>query len=256
MTTNAFLLSPFYVDQAVPGAPALAKPQWTITDPAMNGTERLERVAQVHAPLARLVAEALQRGERPVSVVGDCCSTIAVMAGLQRGGLAPLLVWLDAHGDFNTFETSPSGFIGGMPVAMLVGRGEQGLVRAAGMKNLPETDVVLVGGRDLDPGERDALARSAVRHVKDPGRVLETLPAGRPIYVHFDPDIINPADAPAMHYPTAGGPALEDVRTLCRRLAATGRVVAASMTLWELKDDGDGRTERACLAALGDLVSG
>jgi arginase len=60
-----------------------------------------------------------------VSIAGDCVATMGVLAGLHDAGITPTLIWFDAHGDFNTWETTPSGFLGGMPLAMIVGRGEQ-----------------------------------------------------------------------------------------------------------------------------------
>ena len=94
---------------------------------------------------------------------GDCVSTIGVLAGLQRKGIQPTLIFFDAHGDFNTWETSPSGFIGGMPLAMLTGRGEQTIVESAGLTPLLDERVVLVDGRDLDQGEDASIAASDIR---------------------------------------------------------------------------------------------
>jgi arginase len=211
-------------------------------------------MSSVHRPLADLAAAAVRAGARPVCFAGDCCAPIAVLAGLQRAGVEPVLVWLDAHGDFNTFETTISGFIGGMPLAMIVGRGEQALCSGVGLRPLPEDDVMLSDARDLDPAERVALEGSRVRHVPRPLGLLEALPAGRPIHVHFDTDILDPSVAPAMRYPVPGGLSLDECRRLMRGLGSTGRVAAVSMTVWETQADADRRTEQACLAALASLV--
>jgi arginase len=218
--------------------------------------DQLAGVAASHEPLVRAVEEAMRGGERPVSVAGDCCQSIAVVAGLQRAGVDPVIVWLDAHGDFNTWETSPSAFIGGMPLAMLVGRGEERLMRAAGTRRIPEADVILTDARDLDPGERDALERSDVRRTAEPAKIPRMVPPGRPVYVHLDLDIIDPVDAPAVHYPVKGGPTAAKLGVLLRELAATGQVVAASLTLWDLSKDVDRKTETVCLGALHALVGG
>ncbi len=58
---------------------------------------------------------------------GDCVASLGVAAGLQRAGIEPSVAWLDAHGDFNTWETTPSGFMGGMPLAVLAGLGDQSI---------------------------------------------------------------------------------------------------------------------------------
>jgi arginase len=249
-----YIVSPFALDAPAPAARAAAPERTRVNAARLDATSMKGRISQVHEPLADLVAGAVRRGARPVSVAGDCCATIGVMAGLRRGGLDPVVVWLDAHGDFNTWDTTPSGFMGGMPLAMLVGRGDQDLMRAVGLVSVPESDVILADARDLDPGERVALESSSVVR---PGiaRLMRAVPAGRPLYVHLDPDVISPADAPAMRYPATGGPRLAEVVRLCRSLAATGRVAAASLTLWDTGADRDGTTRRACLAALEALVS-
>lgn len=248
------ILSPFCLEAPLPAARRLATPGWQVNAPAANGTDRQSRMTAVHRPLVAAVAEALRKGQQPVTIAGDCCSTIAVLAGLQSAGLDPVLVWLDAHGDFNTWETTPSGFIGGMPLAMLVGIGDQGLAQGVGLRTQRQSDVILADARDLDPGERQLLEASAVRRVTELAAIPALLPVGRPIYVHLDPDVIDPADVPAMHYPTPGGPSLAVVRSACASLARTGRVVAASLTLWDFDADEGRRTERACLSALDALL--
>ena len=79
----------------------------------------------LHKEIAKHVSAALTGGSLPVSIAGDCCTAIGVMAGLQKARIQPLFIWFDAHGDFNTWETTPSGFLGGMPLAMIAGMGEQ-----------------------------------------------------------------------------------------------------------------------------------
>jgi arginase len=127
-------------------------------------------------------------------------------------------------------------------------------MRGVGAINLSESDIILADARDLDPGERDALERSEVRRSADLAKVPRMIPPGRPVYVHLDPDVIDPLDAPAMHYPAKGGRTAGEVSVLARALASTGQVIAVSMTLWDLPADQDGRTARSCLGALNALV--
>jgi arginase len=250
---NRVVVSPFFLDQDLPPLERFARPGWHLNKPSLEGTDQLARMSAVHRPLAQLVAQASRDGERPVSIAGDCCTTIGVLAGLQSAGIRPVLVWLDAHGDFNTPATTPSGFIGGMPLAMLVGRGDQTLVRAAGMTNQPEAEVFLADARDLDPGEAEAVRESAVHHVSKLPDLPRQLPAS-PIYVHLDVDVLSPDDAPAMLYPTPGGSSLPEACAVMAALAATGRVVAVSVTVWNFGKDVDGKTERACTRLLRSLV--
>jgi len=186
-----------------------------------------ERMAVLYRTLADLIAD----DGFPVVYAGDCVSVIGVLAGLQRRGVDPLLIWLDAHGDFNTWETTPSGFLGGMPLAMLTGRGEQTIVTGAGLRPLPDEQVILVDARDLDPGEDEAVAASGMV-VESVDRLAHTLPPDAPIYVHVDVDVVSPDDLPAVNYPAPEGPSLAQVRAAMIHLAATGRVVAFSISSW------------------------
>jgi arginase len=253
---NYFILTPYFIDTPVPGLERLIRPDWQLNKVVQVGGRPQERMLCFYHPLAEMVARQARSGDRPVSVAGDCCTTIAVLAGLQRAGLDPTLIWLDAHGDFNTWETTPSSFLGGMPLAMLVGRGEQTLMDGLGVQPLPEEQVILTDARDLDPGEREAVARSAVHHLTNVVSLLNYPFPDRPIYVHFDTDLINPNEAPAMNYKTAGGPSVIMLRHVFRHLAATGQVVCVSFSSWNPQLDEDGRSQKVCLGLLGELVGG
>ena len=221
MTTIAV---PFFMGAAMPGF-AVPEPHM-ILDPALPDGDPQQRMALLYRELADWVAEA----ESPVVYAGDCVSTIGVLAGLQRRGTHPTLLFFDAHGDFHTWETSQSGFIGGMPLAMLTGRGEQSIVAGAGLTPLPDARVVLIDGRDLDPGEDEAVAAAGIGH-RSVAELTSNIPSG-PLYVHVDGDVVDPTDMPAMNYPAPGGPSLEDVRQAIVQLAATGQVVAFSISSW------------------------
>jgi arginase len=210
----------------------------------------------LHKTISGFVADAIAQGDRPVSLAGDCCSAIGVLAGLKKAGINPVLVWLDAHGDFNTWSTTPSGFIGGMPLAMIVGRGEQTMTQAAGLSAFPQDRVILCDGRNLDPGEEMALRDSKISIVKDIDTLLDHPLIANPLYVHFDTDIINPVDAPAMSYSSPGGPRAVAVRVVCETIARTKNVVAVSFTTWSPALDGDGRSQAVCLDLLNVLIGG
>ncbi len=254
---NRFIVTPFFLDQPSPELEVLAPPGWSVNKPALPAGDAQRRMFALHHPIADFVAGTIIRGERPVSIAGDCCTTIGVLAGLQRAGVDPFLIWLDAHGDFNTTKTSPSGFLGGMPLAMIVGRGDQTMTGAVGLEPFPEKRVILTDGRDLDPAERQALAGSAVLHLSDARALFDRLVVlSDPLYVHFDTDIINPTDAPAMSYRAPGGPAAAEIRVIFRALAQTGRVAAVSMTTWNPPLDTDGQSRAVCMELLHTLVEG
>jgi arginase len=253
---NHFILTPYFIDEMWPELLDLAQEDWKVNQLELPEGEVQSRMSQLHEPLAAFVHEIALNGDRPVSIAGDCCTTIGILAGLQRAGIDPTLIWFDAHGDFNTWETSPSGFLGGMPLAMLVGRGEQTMREAVGLHPLLEEKVLLTDGRDLDPEESVALEGSAVTHVPDvrwlPGKGL---PDG-PLYVHFDVDVLNPETAPAMNYLAAGGPNASEMEQVFRFLTQTGRVSAVSVSSWNPRMDEDGGSREVCMRLVEVLIGG
>ncbi len=251
---NQFILTPFDLDKPAAGLEPIAESGWEINRPVVPSGDIQNRLSALHEPLAQWVARTVARGERPVSIAGDCCATIGVLAGLQRAGMNPVLVWLDAHGDFNTRETTPSGFLGGMPLAMIVGRGEQTMTKGVGLEPLAENRVILSDARDLDPGERQALANSQVHHLPDTRALLQHPLIAQPLYVHLDVDIVNPDDAPAMSYRTEGGPSAAELRYVFRILAGTGRIAAVSMATWNPDLDTDGRSQAVSMELLRCLI--
>jgi arginase len=274
---NHWLLTPYALDAPLPALARLARPGWNVssgvpstanTDDASDSDRasgaggadadgQLTRMAAIHGPLAADVAKIATEGGRPVCIVGDCCQPIAVLAGLQRAGLEPMVVWFDAHGDFNTHETTLSGYVAGMTIAMITGRGNQALVEAAGLKPLPDTDIILADARDLDPAERALLEKSKVAHLTDFNELVERVGASdRPFYVHFDTDVIDCAEAPATQFPVAGGPGVETLRNVAASLHRTGRLAGASMNPWAFDKDTDGRTAAACWSIFNALVGG
>jgi arginase len=178
--------------------------------PATEGTD-WARLVPLYEPVAAAVAAA---SGLPVVLSGDCITPLAVLAGLQRSGVDAALVWVDAHGDFHTEATTQSGYLGGLPLAKAVGRGDMTLPSALGLAPLAEERAVLVDGRDLDPPEVAALSSSAVRRVSL-GDVADSLPEG-PIHLHVDLDVLDPFILPGLRFPATGG---ADVATLTRAVA-------------------------------------
>ncbi|MBP6469870.1 MAG: arginase family protein [Chloroflexi bacterium] len=253
--TDQFVLTPYFLDSRLPGLDPLTEAGWQTNLPPISGEDKQARMISLYRPLAGLVSAAILQGRRPVSVAGDCCTTIGVLSGLQQAGVIPTLIWFDAHGDFNTWETTPSGFLGGMPLAMAVGLGEQTLPQGVGLRPLPFANVILTDGRDLDPDERTLVEQSGITHLPDVTALLEyPLPDG-PLYVHFDTDVVDPAEVPAMNYPAPGGPSAETLRRVFRHLAATGRVTAVSLSAWNPDMDEDGRSRAISMSLLQELLA-
>ncbi len=221
---------PFFIGEPMPGFD-VPEPHATL-DPELPSGRPTERMAVLYDQLAALVAEA----SNPVVYSGDCLSIMGVAGGLQRRGIDPTVLFFDAHGDFHTWETTPSDFLGGMPLAMMTGRGEQTIVDGVGMTPIKDDRVWLVDGRDLDHGEDDAVAESGLHHMTV-GQIAADPPPGD-LYVHIDVDVVDPIDMPGVNYPTPDGPSADAVAQAVVALHATGRVVALSFSSWNPALDG------------------
>lgn len=239
-----FVLTPFVLDRLEPQLLHLWQDGWTLNEPSLPKGTVTNRLAILHESIATLTERSVRLGERPVSIAGDCVAAIGVITGLQRAGIRPRLLWLDAHGDFNTPETSPSGLIAGMPLAMLVGRGDQSILRHLGTQALNEPDIVLCDARNLDPRESEELAASRLVHVPSAER-LDVVDFGSdPLHVHIDADVLRTSDAPAMVHQTADGPSVETLATVLAGISRRSRVAAVSVRSW-LPDRRTGATRMA-----------
>lgn len=170
---------------------------------------------------------------RPVVLGGCCCSHVGAVRGLARRGGRLGVVWLDAHGDLNTPETSPSGNLWGMPLRILI---DAGAVAAE--------DVALVGVRSLDVGEEDFLARTGIDDSLD--RALDGVET---VYVALDLDVLDPGEIKAF-FPEPNGPTAEDVEATLTDIARRTTVAGIGLT-GLVPDDGNLPVVTRLLAAAG-----
>jgi arginase len=248
------IFAPYWMGKFSPSRAAQARHTWRLLTAAPVEGTPTQQMGVLCRALADEVAAVRADGNLPVAMVGDCTFSIGVAAGLQRDTSDFALIWYDSHGDFNTHQTTPSGFIGGMPLAMLCGRGEQTILQGAGAAVHPEAEVILTDARDLDPGEAEAVAESAVVHLPQVADLLTYPLPDKPLYVHLDLDVLQLSDLPAVSYPAAGGPALNTVAESLTRLAQTGRLAAVSVTMWNPELDEDGSAETVGMGLVEQLV--
>jgi arginase len=220
------ILVPYHLDEHLPGIEAPLTPDATVVAELPPG-DAWQRMAVLYEQVVTTVADAVRLGGSPAVVSGDCMTSLGTVRGLQRAGLEPAMVWFDAHGDVQTLETTTSGYIGGLPLRILVGYRPELIATAIGLRPVAEDRVLLVDARDLDPPEVEYLARSAIgrRSVRE---AATALPDG-PLYLHVDLDVVDPDDLPGLLFPAPGGPSLPAVAEALERVLATGRVAAVGV---------------------------
>jgi len=250
---HQYIVSPYFLANELLGLKNIMDDDWIFNAVNINSPSDEEKLKAIHKSLANHCSEALTKNILPISVVGDCCSSIAVSAALQKANLNPILVWFDAHGDFNTFETTLSGHLGGMPLAMLAGVGNLKYLNACEAKPYKQTQIILTDGRDLDPEEKILIEKSSITHYKSIDEILNHSFQNRNVYVHFDTDILQPSDAPAQNYLAEGGPTLDELKKVFNYLSKQN-IVAISVSSWNPELDLDQKTEQTCMSLLKELI--
>jgi len=231
----------------------------------------LKEITRASVTLCERVKSMLEAGYTPITVGGDHSVALGSVAGVaayrREHDLGPMgLMWVDAHGDLNTPESSPSGNIHGMPAAVALGEGPEELVNLGfegakvEMKNL-----VQIGLRDLDPFETSLLSRGIINYYAmseiDAYGVHDVTMAGlekatgnftHPIHLSFDLDVLDPREAPGVGTPVEGGLTYREAHLLAELLASArlqdGSPVVASLDLVEVNPILDHRNRTADMA--------
>ncbi len=236
----------------------------TIEPPAGVFPSEIRVALELQRVLARHVAESRATGEFPLVVAGNCNTALGTVAGLMHaGGSAPLVCWLDAHADFNTPETSSSGFLDGMAVAMLTGRCWTALTRQLrAFAPIPESRIIMIGARDLDPAEEQLLASSAIRRgvAGDAGQLEAALwsiaPEPRDAYLHLDLDVFDPSEGRANEYAAPHGLRRDDFHDLLARVRRRFPISAAALTAYDPSCDADHRIATLAIEAALSIAGG
>ena len=212
--------------------------QIAMGDPLLKHLEGAMAAAE---GLAQRVETALGQGRLPIVLGGDHSLALGSIAVVARGRALGVL-WVDAHGDFNTAESSPSGNIHGMPLAALCGYGDPRLVNLLGPG--PKVDprrVALIGVRDVDSGEKAVLRASGatvftMQQIDRQGLasvVMQALDvvraAGGGFHVSFDLDVIDPSHAPGVGTPVPGGISYREAHLIMELVAETGGLTSLDL---------------------------
>lgn len=239
--------------------------------PGDSKLKYLDQILTCVRELAHSAEVCLKHGTLPVTLGGDHSIALGSIGGAVNALGDVGVIWFDAHGDFNTPETTPSGNIHGMILASLAGYGDPRLVNAFGAgPALDPRHIVIVGARDLDHGERKLLREAGVcvRTIADIDRrgmdavideaIALATEGGRKLHVSFDMDVVDPTEAPGVGTPVAGGITYREAHLAMELVSASGAL--ASLDLVEVNPilDVENRTAllatELALSALGKCI--
>ena len=230
-------------------------------------TAEVATAFELHGLVSGQVRQALAEGEFPLVLSGNCnTAVVGAIAGAGSGDLG--LVWFDAHGEFNTPETTTTGFVDGMGLAIAVGRCWRAMAEGVpGFEPVPEENVVMAGVRDVDRVERERLEKSDVivvgaRLIEKQG--LRTLAAALDdlrtrvgsVYVHLDLDVLDAGKVGrANGFAVEGGPNAEELEDALAMVRERFAVAAAGIASYDPAFDTDGRVLHAAIASAGSLTN-
>jgi len=214
---------------------------------ARPGVRDIDAVVELNCTLAAAVREALAAGQFPLVLGGNCHTSLGALAGIGQPRIATM--WLDAHGDFNTPATSPSGFIDGMCLAIAAGRCHPDLMERIGVPEIWGDRLVHAGGRDFDLQERQALLTVGAAVIPpeelQSRRLEETLlpefariaKDSDGLYVHVDLDVLDPRRCPANEFQPDGGLLINELLSAIRVGASLLTVRGAAITAYNPDHD-------------------
>jgi len=205
-----------------------------------SNLRNLDLVAEKSALLAEKVDEAVESGAFPLVLGGDHSIAIGTLAGVSKHYQNLGVIWYDAHGDLNTAETSPSGNIHGMPLAVSIGLGHSLLTGIGGFtpKVKPE-NIVIIGARSLDDGEKELIKEKGIKvytmHEIDRlgmAKVMEETIAYLKektdgVHLSLDLDGLDPSDAPGVGTPVMGGISYRESHLAMEMLEEAGIITSA-----------------------------
>lgn len=211
-------------------------------DPPIGVLKNPKLVSRVTQSVAKVIGDHIAKGELPVTLGGDHSLALGTISGTLSAHPDACVVWIDAHADINTVETTGSGNIHGMPVSFLLGIGSKVSEFAWAKPLLKPERLVYIGLRDVDAGEKLILRENKIKafsmHEVDKygiGKVVEMaldhVNPGRnlPIHLSFDVDAMDPSVAPSTGTPVRGGLTFREGHYICEAISETGLLVALDL---------------------------
>ncbi|MGX1130333.1 arginase family enzyme [Streptomyces glaucescens] len=209
----------------------------------------LPRAGEQLGALGRAVGESIRGGHRTVMISNTCPASIGTLPVVAREIPDAVVLYIDGHGDFNTPDTTGTGYLGGMVLAAACGLWDSG--HGAG---LPASQAVLVGARDIDEAEAALIARAGVRVIPPEETTAENILdaiGDRPVWVHIDWDVLEPGHVPA-DYTVPDGLLPEQIRTVFETIPAD-RLRGVELAEFNASTD-EAENERA-VAVILDMIA-
>ncbi|HMM22155.1 MAG TPA: arginase [Selenomonadales bacterium] len=238
-----------------------------IYEPDGLNLKYLDEIERVNTQLCRMVDAEMDKGRFPVVLGGDHSIAIGTISGVLQHQKKLGLLWFDAHGDINTAETSPSGNIHGMPVAVSLGHGHERLTGVGGQAaKLDPKNIVMIGIRALDPGEKALLKELGVTvytmHEIDllgMAKVMEEAirrvsDGTDGVHVSFDMDVVDPLYAPGVGTPVFGGLTYRESHLAMELLSDSGIVSSVEFVEVNTVLDNRNQTANMAVALMGSLL--
>ncbi|MCX8997413.1 arginase family protein [Rhizobiaceae bacterium BDR2-2] len=209
----------------------------------------LPEARETLAELRDALTTGIEGGGLPVMVANTCSASLASLPVVARHYPDAVVLWIDAHGDFNTPDTTDTGYLGGMVLSAACGLWDSG--HGAGLRS---ERIVLIGARDIDPAEGELLRKAGVRILSPqdatPEAVLSAIGAAR-VWIHLDWDSLEPGLVPAA-YTVPGGLLPEQVRAILEAIPPTQ---IAGIELAEFVVSADEAVNEKALSIILDTVA-
>jgi arginase len=236
-----------------------------VIDPNTN-LKNLNLVTEKNEMLAEKVAKVVEEDSFPLVLGGDHSIAIGTLAGLAKHYKNLGVIWFDAHGDLNTVESSPSGNIHGMPLAVSLGWGHKLLTHVAGFSpKVNHKNIVIIGARSLDEGEKRLIKEKGIKvytmHEIDRlgmAKVMEETiiylkKNTDGVHLSFDLDGLDPSDAPGVGTPVNGGVSYRESHLAMEILAESSMITSAEFVEVNPILDEKNKTALAAVALMGSL---
>jgi arginase len=227
--------------------------------------DEISAIIDLNVLLKEKVQDGVRNSYFPLILGGNCNNCFGILAGLNDSNMG--IIWLDAHGDFNTPETTPSGFFDGMPFAIATGQCHTDLwSQIADIRSIKESHSLHIGGRDFDLEEQELMEKSQVgviRAVDLKKRefkrslipALTTLQSKtRKIYLHIDIDIVDPQEAPGVDYRSPDGLTSKEVKTIIKLIGERFTIKAAALTAYNPTKDENNKTLDVGIGLLKTII--